>query len=316
MKRIFELNFADLKNLDRQTLIDIIKNSEGRTVMAETVVSIPSLAEKVSNAELAAAFSADLITLNKFNCQYPFIFGMDDQDIEFNGNVAELAEKITKKAIRNSKDSEYVCALRYIIGRPIGVNLEPVPEGIPYPEAFKLNDENLEFILSQGMDYLVITANPSTGISEKDILDGIKKAREKAGKKLLIIAGKMHGAGTGDMVTDAFPENFIDSGADVVLIPAPGTVPGFDETLVKSIIDRVHKKGALAMTAIGTSQEGSSVSVIETIALKSKMCGADIHHIGDAGQSGMAIPENIMALSMAIRGRRHTYRKMGTSIRK
>ncbi len=37
------------------------------------------------------------------------------------------------------------------------------------------------------------------------------------------------------------------------------------------------------------------------------MAGADVHHIGDAGYSGVAIPENIMALSMAVRGRRHTW---------
>jgi hypothetical protein len=48
--------------------------------------------------------------------------------------------------------------------------------------------------------------------------------------------------------------------------------------------------------------------------LMSKMTGADILHIGDAGYSGMANPENILAFSLAIRGRRHTYRRMAVSI--
>ena len=49
----------------------------------------------------------------------------------------------------------------------------------------------------------------------------------------------------------------------------------------------------------------------------SKTAGADIHHIGDAGYGGMAIPENIMALSIiAIKGRRHTYRCMALSLRR
>ncbi len=52
------------------------------------------------------------------------------------------------------------------------------------------------------------------------------------------------------------------------------------------------------------------------IGLWSKMAGADIHHIGDAGFGGIAPPENIMALSIAVRGRRHTYRRMGYSMRK
>ena len=42
--------------------------------------------------------------------------------------------------------------------------------------------------------------------------------------------------------------------------------------------------------------------------------GADIHHIGDSGYMGMALPENIMAYSVAIRGKRHTYRRMAVSL--
>jgi len=44
------------------------------------------------------------------------------------------------------------------------------------------------------------------------------------------------------------------------------------------------------------------------------MAGADIQHIGDAGYGGMALPENILALSKVIRGRRHTYRRMALSV--
>jgi hypothetical protein len=45
------------------------------------------------------------------------------------------------------------------------------------------------------------------------------------------------------------------------------------------------------------------------------MIGTDIHHIGDAGMSpGMATPENIMIYSIAIKGKRHTYRRMARSV--
>ena len=70
------------------------------------------------------------------------------------------------------------------------------------------------------------------------------------------------------------------------------------------------------MTTIGTSQEGASEAVIEKIALMSKMAGVDIQHIGDCGTFGMALPENIMKLSVTIRGVRHTYRRMAQSIRR
>ena len=42
--------------------------------------------------------------------------------------------------------------------------------------------------------------------------------------------------------------------------------------------------------------------------------GTDIHHIGDSGYVGMALPENITAYSVAIRGIRHTYRRMAMSL--
>ena len=50
----------------------------------------------------------------------------------------------------------------------------------------------------------------------------------------LIIAGKMHGAGVDEPVADMKAiESFIEAGADVILVPAVGTVPGFDESELK-----------------------------------------------------------------------------------
>jgi len=99
-----------------------------------------------------------------------------------------------------------------------------------------------------------------------------------------------------------------------VLIPAPGTIPGMSQQRVASLIDTAHAHGLLAMTAIGTSQEGADVSTIRQIALMSKMAGADLHHIGDTGYMGMALPENILAYSIAIRGVRHTYIRIARSV--
>lgn len=61
-------------------------------------------------------------------------------------------------------------------------------------------------------------------------------------------------------------------------------------------------------------QAGADVETIRQLALTSKRSGADIQHIGDAGFNGTADPENIMALSIAIRGKRHTYLKMTQSV--
>lgn len=107
---------------------------------------------------------------------------------------------------------------------------------------------------------------------------------------------------------------FVQAGADIVLFPAPGTVPGITTEYIHARIAQAHRAGALAMTSIGTSQEGADVDTIRRIALACKMAGADIHHLGDTGYAGMALPENIFAYSVAVRGVRHTYRRMAMSL--
>jgi len=58
----------------------------------------------------------------------------------------------------------------------------------------------------------------------------------------------------------------------------------------------------------------ASIETIRHLALLCKMAGTDLHHLGDAGYIGMALPENIQAYSIAIRGVRHTYASMARSV--
>lgn len=116
------------------------------------------------------------------------------------------------------------------------------------------------------------------------------------------------------MMSEETLHTFIEAGADIVLIPSPGTVPGFTVENTAKSVDIVQQKGALATLTTGTSQEGADESTIRQIALNSKMAGADIFHIGDAGIAGIAIPENIMAYSIVVRGKRHTYVRMASSV--
>ena len=91
-------------------------------------------------------------------------------------------------------------------------------------------------------------------------------------------------------------------------------MPGFTDEELVEIVKVAHANDALVLSAIGTSQEGADEGTIREIALLNKRCGIDIQHIGDAGFCGIALPENIMALSIAIRGKRHTYHKIASSI--
>ena len=147
----------------------------------------------------------------------------------------------------------------------------------------------------------------------------LEEIKEATGEDLILISGKMHASGSlkeagENIIHKEEIRSFIEAGADIILLPAPGTVPGITMEYIHELVSYVHSFDRLAMTSIGTSQEGSDQDTIKQIALMSKMSGADIHHIGDSGYVGMALPENIMAYSIAIRGVRHTYHKMGQSI--
>jgi hypothetical protein len=63
----------------------------------------------------------------------------------------------------------------------------------------------------------------------------------------------------------------------------------------------------MTMSFIDGSVEGADIDTIRLIALESRETGADIHAIGDAGLSGMTVPENIFQLSLTAKGRSLTY---------
>lgn len=131
----------------------------------------------------------------------------------------------------------------------------------------------------------------------------------------------MHGAGVDEPVMNLeIAKKFIEIGVDILLVPAPYTVPYFMEQDLREIVDYVKdfNKGktiedkVLILTANGTSQDSSDQDTIKKIGLTSKACGADIQHIGDSF-NGMCLPENIFALGQAIRGYRHQIIMLGRS---
>ena len=178
---------------------------------------------------------------------------------------------------------------------------------------------NAEKAYDMGVNMILLTGNPGNGVSNKAIVNSLKTISKKLGTKIILAAGKMHASGiitegAENIITKEDIKSFREAGADIILLPAPGTVPGITMEYVRNLISYTHSLGALAITAIGTSQEGADLNTIRQIALMCKMAGTDIHHIGDSGYPGMATPENIQAYSVAIRGVRHTYHRIAISI--
>lgn len=295
MKRLLNCTTKEMLAMNGAELKQSIQASEGRTVMTETVVALTPLLVDLTNAELAVSFGSDMVLLNVFDCNHPHINGIEDCD----NPVARLKE---------------------LVGRPVGCNLEPVDTKAAMletrqeiPTGRQATTETFKKAEELGFNFICLTGNPGTGVSNHAINEAIKEAKKYFSG--LIIAGKMHGAGVDEPVVDmASIEEFINAGADVILMPAVNTVPGLSEATVTEACTYIHKRGCLALSAIGTSQEGSDEATIREIALINKRCGVDIQHIGDAGWCGMALPENIMALSIAIRGKRWTYHKIASSI--
>ncbi len=303
VKRILDCKASDLAGYNAREMIEAIAASEGRVMMGECIGITQPLLTDITNAEVVASMGADILLLNMFDVQNPVI-----------------------QALPAVEKSETVREIKRLTGRIVGINLEPVADRMQdngelwrMTEGRRATVQNAALAVEMGVDIILLTGNPGNGISNSAIVDSLREIKNAVGDKVILAAGKMHAAG---ILTEAAQEiiskedirEFREAGADVILLPAPGTVPGITMEYVRDLVGYAHKLGALTITAIGTSQEGSDKETIRQIALWCKMTGTDIHHIGDSGYVGMALPENIMAYSIAIRGIRHAYHRMAQSV--
>lgn len=308
MKRFLDCTASDFENMKKKELLEAISASEGRVLVCETIGILQPMLGDVTNAEFVASMGADMILLNMFDVNHPVIQGLP-----------------------KTEDREVIRKIKQLTGRPVGINLEPLEQGkessVETNEMWKLSGgrvatlENAKTAVEMGVDFIVLTGNPGIGVTNAAITDTLKLYREHLGEQVVLIAGKMHASGIlsecGEhILTEADVRAFAEAGANIILLPAPGTVPGITMEYVRSLVVCAHSLGKMTLTAIGTSQEGADTDTIKEIALMCKMTGTDLHHLGDAGYGGMALPENILEYGKVIRGIRHTYHRMAVSIRR
>ena len=308
MKRFLDCTASDFENMKKKELLEAISASEGRVLVCETIGILQPMLGDVTNAEFVASMGADMILLNMFDVNHPVIQGLP-----------------------KTEDREVVRKIKQLTERPVGINLEPLEQGkessVETNEMWKLSGgrvatlENAKTAVEMGVDFIVLTGNPGIGVTNAAITDTLKLYREHLGEQVVLIAGKMHASGIlsecGEhILTEADVRAFAEAGADIILLPAPGTVPGITMEYVRNLVVCAHSLGKMTLTAIGTSQEGADTDTIKEIALMCKMTGTDLHHLGDAGYGGMALPENILEYGKVIRGIRHTYHRMAVSIRR
>lgn len=305
-KRILDCYASDFAGFTKADLLESIRKSEGRVMLCETIGTVRPMLGDVTNAEFVSAMGADFVLLNMFDVNAPVIEGLPE-----------------------GRPEDTVRLIKHLTGRPVGINLEPTEAGGEKETATlwqmslgrRATLENARRACEMGVDMILLTGNPGMGVHNEAIEETLRSYKKNLGERIILAAGKMHAAGilteaAEHIMTKEEVRRFREAGADILLFPAPGTVPGITMEYVRELVGYAHSLGALTITAVGTSQEGADTDTIRRIALMCKMTGTDMHHLGDTGYTGMALPENIQAYSVAIRGIRHTYHRMAASVRR
>jgi len=313
VKRLIACTKSDILEMNATALKESILASEGRVIMGQHHVTLNTgLVDGVTNAEIQAAFGADMVLLNGFDM------------VNEQANIGLMEMKHGKRA-----DKPYsLKQIKEWAGVPLGIYFEcpsanAVVAGEKYVEAKEgriASKENFLRAAEIGADFIVLGGNPSVGTTFETIIEATKLAKETLGNDMLICAGKWEDGTVERVLSDPLSErpandiikDLIDAGADVITLPAPGSRQGITVEHVRKCVEFVHsyKPGTLALCFLNSSVEGADVQTIAMIALMMKQTGADIHAIGDGGYAGTPLPENVYQLALSIKGRRHTIKRM------
>lgn len=288
MKRILSCNASDfLAPHSREELLEAIKASEGRVIMAQTAVGNECVIGNVTNAEMLASFSSDMILLKVFDVEHPQIQGLP---------TCEQPIKELKK----------------LTGRLIGINLEVVGEHhLQYGNGTTLSERTIQKATQLQPDYLCLTAYRNrSGNTSEAVIEAIDLVRTYW-NGLLIVNKYANGM---EVKQEQCWKTYIEHGADILTLPMPGTLSGVYVENLAPIAEVIKEAGGLVSMSVSTSQEGSDIETIKRMGIEAKQAGADLYDFGDANTNGIPALENIMALSIAVRGKRHTYFRIGSSI--
>ena len=98
----------------------------------------------------------------------------------------------------------------------------------------------------------------------------------------------------------------------IIDFPAPGSRQGITVEIIRELVEYTHRKGALAMVFLDSNVEAADVDTIREVTLLMKQTGCDVHAIGDGGFGGGTWPENIYQMSVTLKGKAYTWKKMAT----
>lgn len=150
-KRLLDCTASELSRFTSRELLGSIAGCEGRVLACETIGITPPLLGDVTNAEYAAALSADILLLNMFDVQAPVL-----------------------QALPETAPQDTVRELKRLTGRVIAVNLEPVdPDAADAANGGTLwqmtpgrmaTAENARLAAEMGVSMVLLTGNPGNGV--------------------------------------------------------------------------------------------------------------------------------------------------------
>ena len=235
-KRLLDCSTSDLVVMTKQDKLESISASEGRVIVSEVIGCFPPALWNISNAELACAFGADILLLNALDFDAPVFLGVPEP-----------------------KGANVIREIKRLTGRLVGVNLEPVDsegetigEIKAIPKGMQASVETAKKAIEFGADMIALTGNPGTGVTNRAIISSLREISRNYGDKIMLMAGKMHASGSlkeagENIITERDIKEFKEAGADIILIPAPGTVPGITMEYVHTLVSFAHSEGMLTM---------------------------------------------------------------------
>lgn len=317
-RRLISATPAEIRRMTPNELKDSIRASEGRVILEQNFAGHKPLMESATNAEISAAFGADMLFFNG----YPL-----DPALEIPALKVSLMEENGKLVEHQYRLSD----VKRLFGGPIGVYLEcgagddgststNAERKMVRPERIA-SDENFERLVHEGADFVVLGGNPGSGTSIDRIIDATARAKKIIGDRAMIWAGKWEDGVREKVLGDptaAFDSKeacarLIEAGADVICLPMPGSRTAITVEAIRNLVTYVHTYGdrsTLVMNFLDGSIEGSDIETVRACGLLSKQTGADIHAIGDSGFCGMSVPEDIYQLALTIKGRRLAWLRM------
>lgn len=319
MGRIIGMAGDSLSALKGNELKEAIAQSGGRTIAGEVVAFKLPIIDGVTNCELVAKSGCDIVHLNHYDVDKPVIGGMVNnsayQEVLRNSGLTIESETSFEGPL-----SDYLGHFGYgrtiqevkkVCSRVFGLSLE-LSDAPDMPQGRKAVPSTVEKAIEQGANYLAMIANSDFDISI--VVRKLQAIKKEFGNDAVVLVGRMP---WGALYRDR--ENFlnreeiqmlVEAGADIIMLPAPNTVIGANLETIGNLALFAKKQGALVEISIGTSQESSSTDVIERLALDMKSIDGDIYQIGDGGWGGIAPVENISCFAEAIKGKRHTIKRM------